>query len=80
MILEASNAASAWLGLPVGKYNVTWNAKTLTVRFDPATTTGLDVVRRLAVDTGVAYNLAGQRINANKKGIVIIDGKKYINR
>lgn len=27
-----------------------------------------------------AYNLAGQRVDANAKGIVIINGKKYINK
>lgn len=27
-----------------------------------------------------AYNLQGQRVSSNVKGIVIIDGKKYINR
>lgn len=30
--------------------------------------------------TGVAYNLAGQRVNANAKGIVIVNGKKFINK
>ena len=27
-----------------------------------------------------AYNIAGQRVNKNAKGIVIINGKKYINK
>lgn len=27
-----------------------------------------------------AYNIAGQRVNANVKGIVIMNGKKYINK
>lgn len=29
---------------------------------------------------GVAFNLAGQRVNANAKGIVIVNGKKFINK
>ncbi len=34
-----------------------------------------------AVDLNApAYNLAGQRVSRNTKGIVIINGKKYINR
>lgn len=31
-------------------------------------------------NNGAAYNLAGQRVPANTKGIVIINGKKYLNK
>ena len=38
-------------------------------------------ITSVATDTaegGAAYNLAGQRVNAGYKGIVIKNGKKYI--
>lgn len=77
--LEASNTASAWLGLPVGKYNVTWNATALTIRFDNPTATSIKSVNDLRhMDNGIIYNLAGQRVSDNQKGIVIVNGKKVI--
>ncbi len=36
--------------------------------------------RALSQGEGVAYNLAGQRVNANHKGLVIVNGKKYLNK
>lgn len=43
-----------------------------------ATATGISNVN---VDVNNnAYNLAGQRVNANQKGIVIVNGKKYLNK
>lgn len=79
--LEADNTASAWLGLPVGKYNVTWNATALTVRFDAVSTTGISEIERLRNgENEIFYNLAGQRVNNNTKGLVIKNGKKYVNR
>jgi len=80
--LEASSSASAWLGLPVGKYHVTWDANTLTIRFDSTTTTLIQTVDdpRILGGSSVVYNLAGQRVNARQKGLVVMGGKKYINR
>lgn len=41
----------------------------------------IDVIEYKAnTSTGRAYNLAGQRVNANAKGLVILDGKKYFNK
>ncbi len=44
--------------------------------------TGVAEVEAVAetVADGAAYNLAGQKVNANAKGIVIINGKKYVNK
>ena len=33
-----------------------------------------------AVENGVRYNLAGQKVGADYKGIVIVNGKKYMNK
>lgn len=42
--------------------------------------TGIKGVNALEVSDNVLYNVAGQRVNANAKGIVIKNGKKYINK
>ena len=42
-------------------------------------TTGIDNVTA-GEKTGKTYNLKGQQTNANHKGIVIKNGKKYINK
>lgn len=55
------------------------SAKMLAVFGEDNETTG---ITSLEASTGSAqaYNLAGQRVNANAKGIVIVDGKKYLNK
>lgn len=57
----------------------TASANTLRLVFDNEST-GIQSVQQNAVNNGVAYNLAGQRVAANVKGIVIVNGKKYINK
>lgn len=58
----------------------TSGAKTFTMIWsDSNVATGINNVNVNAKGT-VVYNLAGQRVNENAKGIVIIDGKKYINK
>lgn len=42
--------------------------------------TSIDAVNVLNKDNNVMYNLAGQRVNANAKGIVIKNGKKLLNK
>ncbi len=55
------------------------SAKSLSISFGEAT--GISEVAVEAETTsGAMYNLAGQRVNAAAKGIVIKDGKKYVNR
>ncbi len=41
--------------------------------------TGINAVSGTTAN-GTTYNLAGQRVEANVKGIVIMNGKKYINK
>lgn len=43
-------------------------------------TTSIDAIKDVHETYGVAYNLAGQRVNANAKGIVIINGKKVLKK
>ena len=46
---------------------------------DDNTTTAIESVMYEAKGNA-AYNLNGQRVNANKKGIVIVNGKKMVNK
>lgn len=54
------------------------SAKFLTMSFDDEVSGISNVTTN--VENNAAYNLAGQRVNANAKGIVIINGKKYLNK
>lgn len=59
-------------------FKTTPSAKFLTMSFDNEVD-GISNVTTTA-ENGAVYNLAGQRVNANAKGIVIVNGKKYINK
>lgn len=54
------------------------SANVLRLVFDNEST-GIQNVEN-TMNNGVVYNLAGQRVAANVKGIVIVNGKKYINK
>lgn len=41
--------------------------------------TSIDAIQTIS-DDAVIYNIAGQRVNANAKGLVIKNGKKFINK
>ena len=45
-----------------------------------SSTTGIQNIKAAANNDGETYNLAGQKVNENHKGIVIKDGKKYMNK
>lgn len=65
-------------------YNVTSpGAHDLEMVFDgeQGDVTGIkNLISTTSKGEGVAYNLAGQRVNASHKGIVIVNGKKYLNK
>ena len=42
--------------------------------------TGIEAVKTAKVYNGAIYNLAGQKVNANYKGVVIQNGKKFIQK
>lgn len=47
------------------------------------TTTGIDALDNLTnsqIDNAPMYNLAGQRVNKSYKGVVIVNGKKMLNK
>lgn len=63
------------------KYSGTGNILISSIEIAPVTGTGIGSV--IATEESVdapAYNLAGQKVDANYKGIVIKGGKKYMNK
>lgn len=42
--------------------------------------TAINAIEKVSSNNAVRYNLAGQRVNANAKGIVIVNGKKMLNK
>lgn len=54
------------------------------IRYVTVSSTGSGIgaieVDRVIVDNGAIYNLSGQRVGADYKGIVIKNGKKYFNK
>lgn len=66
-------AHRAYLSLPQ-----TNNAKQIRLQFDDETT-GIECMNAIkSVGATQAYNLAGQRVSADAKGIVIMNGKKFL--
>lgn len=64
-------AGKAYLVAPAGAKDA------LTLNFGEEAT-AINAVETVNTENGIAYNLAGQRVNRNAKGIVIINGKKMI--
>lgn len=65
--------------------NIGWDGEKLYVisniaveNFTVPTPVAIQNVATQKVDNGATYNLSGQRVNANTKGIVIKGGKKYV--
>lgn len=78
------NENGASFEIPVGKVflalpsNVSGSAKAAYLLTDD--TTAISSIENTSVKNNVAYNLAGQRVETNAKGIVIINGRKYLNK
>ena len=47
---------------------------------DLSGTDGIETVKASKAFDGAIYNLAGQKVNANYKGVVIQNGKKFIQK
>ena len=48
--------------------------------YELGTSTGITSVENAVEADAATYNVAGQRVNANAKGLVIKNGKKFVNR
>ena len=65
------------------KYSGTGNILIASIEFTyKGTVTGISNVKTAAERTnnGAIYNLAGQKVNKGYKGLVIMNGKKYLNK
>lgn len=54
--------------------------KSQTTYIDAAATGIENVTVQKPVENGAIYNLSGMRVGKDYKGIVIINGKKYLNK
>lgn len=71
IISVAVKAGEVSVGYPIGSLNF--------YAFEfVAGTTGIQNVIKPAIENGIRYNLAGQRVDENYKGVVIMNGKKYV--
>lgn len=70
---------SAYLKFPNGTSNA---AKMFLINLDEdGSTTGIsDIATKANAADGAIYNLAGQKVGSDYKGIVIKNGKKYLNK
>ena len=48
--------------------------------YDAAVATGIQGVKTVNAQNGAVFNLAGQRVDANYKGVVIVNGQKKIQK
>ena len=75
-------AGKAYLQIPTAQMPTAPGAK-LYIVFD-GETTGISTLDNFTIspfdNNAPMYNLAGQRVNKSYKGVVIVNGKKYINK
>ncbi len=62
------------------KYSGTGNILISSIEIEPAGTAGIAAVKAVNAQSSVLYNLAGQRVDANYKGIVVKNGAKMIQK
>ena len=57
------------------------SARAFSIDFLGNDVTGIEeTLQSTATPQAATYNLMGQRVAANQKGLVIVNGKKYINK
>lgn len=54
------------------------SAHSLDVVFDDGETTGIQTIKQAQIQNNVMFNLQGQRVSENHKGLVIVNGKKIV--
>ena len=62
------------------KYSGTGNILISSIEITPAEKSGIKSVKTANAQSKVIYNLAGQRVDANYKGVVIVNGQKKIQK
>ena len=73
------NAEGAHLLFQNGDFLGTTIVKSIKI-IDLDGTTGIEAVKANQLANGAIFNLAGQKVNANYKGVVIQNGKKFIQK
>jgi hypothetical protein len=75
-------AGKAYLQVPTAQMPTGGNNARLYIVLDGEATgiANVDVNANDNFDNAPMYNLAGQRVNKSYKGVVIVNGKKYINK
>ena len=67
----------AFVYTSTAEYAATWEVKNVKVTGDAVTTiSNIEGTKQ----TGLRYNLSGQRVDNSYKGVVIEDGKKFVVR
>ena len=70
----------SWTIENAGDVAVTNNQGCHIYKITVASASNVQAVKTIVVDNGYFYNLAGQRVDANYKGVVIKNGKKMIQK
>ena len=79
IISVAVNQGTVEVTYPTGSMNF-YSMNFYAFTFTPGTTGISSTVENQKANDGATYNLAGQRVDKNYKGIVISDGKKVIRK
>ena len=74
------NAEGAHLLFQNGDFLGTTIVKSIKIIDLDGTTQGIEAVKANQLANGAIFNLAGQKVNANYKGVVIQNGKKFIQK
>ena len=62
------------------KYSGTGNILVSSIEITPVESTGISTVKATAENNSVIYNIAGQKVSKDYKGLVIKNGKKMIQK
>ena len=74
------NAEGAHLLFQCGDFLGTTIVKAIKVIQIGGDPSGIKSVKNLDVQSGIRYNLSGQKVDANYKGVVIMNGKKFMQK
>jgi hypothetical protein len=62
------------------KYSGTGNILVSSIEITPVDATGISTIAAEKVANSVIYNIAGQKVSKDYKGLVVKDGKKFIQK
>ena len=74
------NAEGAHLLFQCGDFKGTTILKSIKVVQIGGDPSGINSVKNIDAQSGIRYNLSGQKVDANYKGVVIMNGKKFMQK